>query len=66
MHGNGCRWQMLPKTRSCMLMFGLMRLGYYADPALAQQQLGWQAHRSLAEMRADAWRWQSQNPEGYE
>src|SRR5450830_1706033 len=64
--GNGCRWQMRPKTRSCMLMFGLMRLGYYADPALAQQQFGWQAHRSLAETCADAWRWQGQNPEGYE
>jgi len=24
--------------------------GYYADPALAQQQFGCQAHRSLAEM----------------
>ena len=37
----------------------------YADPALAQQQLGWQARRSLADMCADAWRWQSQNPRGY-
>jgi UDP-glucose 4-epimerase len=37
----------------------------YADPALAQQQLGWQASRSLADMCADAWRWQSHNPDGY-
>jgi len=37
----------------------------YADPALARQQLGWQARRSLADMCADAWRWQSQNPRGY-
>ena len=37
----------------------------YADPALARQQLGWQASRSLADMCADAWRWQSQNPSGY-
>jgi UDP-glucose 4-epimerase len=37
----------------------------YADPALARQQLGWQARRSLADMCADAWRWQSQNPAGY-
>jgi UDP-glucose 4-epimerase len=37
----------------------------YADPALAQQQLGWQARRSLADMCTDAWRWQSQNPGGY-
>ncbi|NDP40934.1 MAG: hypothetical protein GZ093_19770 [Rhodoferax sp.] len=37
---------------------------YYADPALAHEQLGWPARRSLAEMCADAWRWQSQNPSG--
>jgi UDP-glucose 4-epimerase len=37
----------------------------YADPALARQQLGWQARRSLADMCTDAWRWQSQNPGGY-
>lgn len=38
----------------------------YADPALAKAELGWEAHRGLAEMCADAWRWQSQNPNGYE
>lgn len=37
----------------------------YADPTLAKRQLGWQAYRSLAEMCGDAWRWQSQNPDGY-
>ena len=37
----------------------------YADPALAMQLLGWKAERSLADMCADAWRWQSGNPEGY-
>jgi UDP-glucose 4-epimerase len=37
----------------------------YADPALAQQRLGWRARRGLEEMCADAWRWQSRNPEGY-
>ncbi len=37
----------------------------YADPALAQQLLGWTARRSLADMCLDAWRWQSANPEGY-
>ena len=37
----------------------------YADPALAQQLLGWTASRSLADMCLDAWRWQSANPEGY-
>ena len=37
----------------------------YADPRLAQRTLGWQAKRSLEEMCADAWRWQSRNPDGY-
>jgi len=38
----------------------------YADPSLARRVLGWQAERDLAEMAADAWRWQSRNPHGYE
>ena len=37
----------------------------YADPALAEQRLGWRAERDLATMCADAWRWQQQNPQGY-
>jgi UDP-glucose 4-epimerase len=37
----------------------------YADPALAQRRLGWRAKRSLEQMCADAWRWQSLNPSGY-
>lgn len=37
----------------------------YADPGLANQQLGWQAEQTLAGMVADAWRWQSANPEGF-
>lgn len=37
----------------------------YADPALAFELLGWRAQRDLATMCADAWRWQSGNPEGY-
>jgi UDP-glucose 4-epimerase len=37
----------------------------FADPALAAELLGWQARRTLPEMCADAWRWQSQNPDGY-
>jgi UDP-glucose 4-epimerase len=38
----------------------------YANPVLAQQLLGWQATRDLQTMCADAWRWQSNNPQGYE
>lgn len=37
----------------------------YADPSSAEQILGWRATRGLAEMMADAWRWQHQNPNGY-
>jgi UDP-glucose 4-epimerase len=37
----------------------------YADPAFAKQMLGWEATRGIAEMCQDAWRWQSQNPNGY-
>jgi len=37
----------------------------YADPSLAEVELGWIAKRGIKEMCADGWRWQSQNPEGY-
>lgn len=37
----------------------------YADPDRAARELGWRAERSLAEMCADSWRWQSGNPQGY-
>jgi UDP-glucose 4-epimerase len=37
----------------------------WADPTLAASLLGWEASRPLAEMCADHWRWQSDNPEGY-
>jgi UDP-glucose 4-epimerase len=37
----------------------------YADVSKAERVLGWKATRSLDEMAADVWRWQSQNPEGF-
>jgi len=37
----------------------------YANPAYALQTLGWRAERDLHSMCVDAWRWQSNNPEGY-
>ena len=37
----------------------------YADPGQALEMLGWQAERNLEAMCADAWRWQSMNPNGY-
>lgn len=38
----------------------------YADPSKAKSDLDWSAGRSLDEMCEDTWRWQSQNPQGYE
>lgn len=37
----------------------------YADPSLAEAELGWQARRGIDEMCIDTWRWQSRNPGGY-
>lgn len=37
----------------------------YADTTLARKLLGWKAKRDLLDMCADAWRWQSKNPQGY-
>ncbi|PSJ40090.1 UDP-glucose 4-epimerase GalE [Zobellella taiwanensis] len=37
----------------------------WANPAKAKQELGWVAERDLAQMMADTWRWQLQNPLGY-
>jgi UDP-glucose 4-epimerase len=31
----------------------------YADPSLAERELGWKARHDVARMCADAWRWQS-------
>lgn len=38
----------------------------YSDPSKAKEVLGWEATRDLAEMCEDSWRWQSQNPNGFE
>ncbi len=37
----------------------------WADPSKAQQELGWNASRTLDAMVSDTWRWQSNNPQGY-
>jgi UDP-glucose 4-epimerase len=37
----------------------------YADPSLAAAELGWRARFGVAEMVADHWRWQKDNPNGY-
>jgi UDP-glucose 4-epimerase len=38
----------------------------YADPTLAKAELGWQADFGIDEMVSDAWRWQSENPQGFD
>ncbi|MBD5543454.1 MAG: UDP-glucose 4-epimerase GalE [Lachnospiraceae bacterium] len=38
----------------------------YADASLAKKELGWTAENGIKEMCQDAWRWQSQNPNGFE
>lgn len=37
----------------------------YADPQKAHHELGWKARYDLDRMCTDAWRWQSNNPDGY-
>ena len=37
----------------------------YADPEKAAKELGWRAEFGIERMCADAWRWQSQNPNGF-
>ena len=37
----------------------------YADPSFASESLQWQAERGIDDMVRDAWRWQSDNPNGY-
>jgi UDP-glucose 4-epimerase len=38
----------------------------YSDPSKAKAELGWEAERSLYDMCADSYRWQHNNPNGYE
>ncbi len=38
----------------------------FADPAYAEKEIGWKAQKGIDEMVEDAWRWQSNNPNGYQ
>ena len=37
----------------------------YASPMKAEKELNWKAERDIRKMCEDAWRWQSNNPNGY-
>jgi len=37
----------------------------YADASKAEHDLGWKAEKSIEDACRDAWRWQSQNPDGF-
>ena len=38
----------------------------YCDPSKAERELGWKAQYGIKEMCEDSWRWQKNNPNGYE
>lgn len=38
----------------------------YADPSKAEKDLGWRTERGIEDMCVDTWRWQKQNPKGFE
>lgn len=38
----------------------------YADPSLANKELGWKAKLTLQDGCNSTWKWQSQNPDGFE
>ncbi|MBM7635779.1 UDP-glucose 4-epimerase GalE [Streptococcus saliviloxodontae] len=38
----------------------------YADASKAKEILGWTAQKDLHDMMRDSWKWQSQNPNGYD
>ena len=38
----------------------------YSDPSKAEKELGWKAQYGITDMCRDAWRWQKQNPNGYD
>lgn len=39
---------------------------YYSNPSKADTELGWKATLNLEDMCRDSWRWQENNPNGYE
>jgi UDP-glucose 4-epimerase len=75
--GTGCGYSVLDMVaafekasgRKVAYQIGPRRAGdiasCYADPSLAERLLGWRAAYDIDRMCADAWHWQSMNPQGY-
>lgn len=38
----------------------------YADPSLAEKELGWKAELTIQDSCNSTWKWQSQNPDGFD
>lgn len=38
----------------------------YAEPSFAERELDWKAVKNIDDMCSDSWKWQSQNPNGYQ
>ncbi|WP_176344451.1 UDP-glucose 4-epimerase GalE [Priestia aryabhattai] len=38
----------------------------FAKPDKAERELGWKAEKGIKDMCIDSWKWQSQNPEGFQ
>jgi UDP-glucose 4-epimerase len=59
-HASGCHvpYQFAPRRAGDVAQC-------FADSTLAKELLGWRAKHTLTEMCADAWRWQSNNPDGH-
>nr|MCR5128339.1 GDP-mannose 4,6-dehydratase [Lachnospiraceae bacterium] len=38
----------------------------YADASKAEREMGWKAEKGIREMCEDSWRWQKNNPNGFE
>ena len=37
----------------------------YSDPSFAKEILGWEVKKGIEDMCVDSWKWQSNNPDGY-
>ena len=57
--GQSIPYQMMPRRKGDLDQS-------FADTTKAEQLLGWRAQKSIDDMCQDVWRWQSQNPNGYE